>query len=137
MKIYDGSEGPTARPSGKIVGFDITVTREGEEISKGRRGIMTKGDYSSYDSEEKLSTMDSDKAFGLIGIDYDHHALVVDNVSVNSHRYYSIPDEIEIGKQYVEVIYDVEGFDIGGFHYPPRLCLTGKPKFTRIMTFSK
>ena len=38
---------------------------------------------------------------------------------VNSHRYYSIPDEIEIGKQYIEVVYDVEGFEIGGFHYPP------------------
>lgn len=37
----------------------------------------------------------------------------------DSHRYYSIPDDIEIGKQYVEVIYDVEGFTLGGFHYEP------------------
>ena len=36
-----------------------------------------------------------------------------------SHRYYSVPDEIEIGKQYVEVVFDVEGFEHGGFHYPP------------------
>lgn len=36
---------------------------------------------------------------------------------VDSHRYYSIPDDIEIGKQCVEVIYDVESFDIGGFTY--------------------
>lgn len=36
---------------------------------------------------------------------------------VDSHRYYSIPDDIEIGKQCVEVIYDVEPFDIGGFKY--------------------
>ena len=286
MKVYDGSEAPTKRSSGKNVGFDIKVTREGQEISTHRRGIMTKGSYSAYDSDEKLSTMDSDIPFGLVGIDYDHHALVVDNLSVNSdgssygafldsmfwdeissqtisfsayypyvkdvyygdelqsyyipysvedtqagplvsktvemavaqlnmiplefqhitndigyricdatpdenlqglvhlrkltaynvasagvfvndvtlsrgiwhrqgyyrnvvifegdakvgvgsenekfvgfdtledrmvnsHRYYSIPDEIEIGKQYVEVIYDVEGFDIDGFHYPP------------------
>lgn len=35
----------------------------------------------------------------------------------DSHRYYSIPDEIEIGKQCVEVIYDVEAFEIGGFTY--------------------
>lgn len=37
----------------------------------------------------------------------------------DSHRYYSIPDEIEIGKQYVEVVYDVEGFTHNGIYYPP------------------
>ena len=37
----------------------------------------------------------------------------------DSHRFYSIPDEILIGKQYVEVIYDVDGFEIGGFKYEP------------------
>ena len=42
---------------------------------------------------------------------------------MNSHRYYSIPDTIEIGKQCVEVIYDVEGFELGGFYYQP---LTGQ-----------
>lgn len=36
-----------------------------------------------------------------------------------SHRYYSIPDDIEIGKQCVEVVYDVEGFTHNGFNYPP------------------
>ena len=38
---------------------------------------------------------------------------------VDSHRYYSIPDEIEIGKQCVEVVFDVDGFTIGGYDYPP------------------
>ena len=37
----------------------------------------------------------------------------------DSHRYYSIPDEIEVGKQFVEVFYDVEGFTLNGFHYEP------------------
>ena len=37
----------------------------------------------------------------------------------DSHRYYSIPDEIEIGKQCVEVIYDVDGFTHNGFYYEP------------------
>ena len=36
-----------------------------------------------------------------------------------SHRYYSIPDEIEIGKQYVEVVFDVDGFTHAGFEYAP------------------
>ena len=36
-----------------------------------------------------------------------------------SHRYYSIPDEIEMGKQYVEVEYDIDGFTLNGFDFPP------------------
>lgn len=36
---------------------------------------------------------------------------------VDSHRYYSIPDEILMGKQTVEVIYDVDSFEVGGFRY--------------------
>ena len=38
---------------------------------------------------------------------------------MDSHRYYSVPDEIEIGKQCVEVVFDVEGFDYEGAHYDP------------------
>ena len=38
---------------------------------------------------------------------------------VNSHRYYSIPDEITYGKQYVEVVYDVDGFYNGSYYYEP------------------
>ena len=37
----------------------------------------------------------------------------------DSHRYYSIPDEIEIGKQCVEVVFDVDGFTHNGFYYKP------------------
>lgn len=33
----------------------------------------------------------------------------------DSHRYYSIPDDIEIGKQCVEVIYDVDPITIDGY----------------------
>lgn len=286
VKDFDVPSMNSDKSGGAKVGFDIKVTREGESISKGRRGIMTKGGPTGYDSSDALATMDADIPFGLVGIDYDHHALVVDNAAVsssgsgygafldsmfwdevgsqnitfsayypyvknvdygdelqsysipysveetqagplvsktvemavaqlnmiplefqhitndigycicdvtpdqalqglvhlrkltaynvasagvfvnditlsrgiwhrqgyyrkvvvfegdakvgvgsenekfvgfetledhlvNSHRYYSIPDEIEIGKQYVEVIYDVEGFDLGGFHYAP------------------
>lgn len=43
---------------------------------------------------------------------------LVDNMAA-SHRYYSVPDEIEIGKQYVEVVFDVDGFEHGGFYYAP------------------
>lgn len=37
----------------------------------------------------------------------------------DSHRYYSIPDEILLGKQYVEVVYDVDSFTIEDFTYSP------------------
>ena len=37
----------------------------------------------------------------------------------DSHRYYSIPDDIEMGKQYVEVVFDVEGFKLNNFYYEP------------------
>ena len=37
----------------------------------------------------------------------------------DSHRFYSIPDEIVMGRQYVEVVFDVEGFTLNGFNYPP------------------
>ena len=36
-----------------------------------------------------------------------------------SHRYYSIPDEIRVGKQCVEVLFDVEGFTLNNFYYEP------------------
>ena len=37
----------------------------------------------------------------------------------DSHRYYSIPDDIEMGKQCVEVVFDVEGFKHNNFYYEP------------------
>ena len=45
-------------------------------------------------------------------------AELVDHL-VDSHRYYSIPDEILMGKQCVEVVYDVDSFTIGGYTYDP------------------
>lgn len=43
-----------------------------------------------------------------------------------SHRYYSIPDEIEMGKQMVEVVYDVDGFTLGEEYYQPQKNLTAR-----------
>ncbi|MBO4634578.1 MAG: hypothetical protein J5669_04325 [Bacteroidales bacterium] len=36
-----------------------------------------------------------------------------------SSRYFSIPDEILMGKQTVMIVYDVDGFTVDGFSYPP------------------
>ena len=46
------------------------------------------------------------------------HDKLVDRMA-DSHRYYSIPDDIEIGKQCVEVVYDVDSFTVGSYTYPP------------------
>ena len=73
------------KETGKKVGFDISVTREGKEIEEGRRGITTKAGTDAYDeSSNMISTMDKDIPFGLVGIDFDHHAVVVDNAKVSS-----------------------------------------------------
>ena len=66
--------------SGKKVGFDISVTREGEAIPQER---TTKASE-SFDASDKIATMDTDLPFGLIGIDYDNHEIVVDNERVGS-----------------------------------------------------
>ncbi|MBO4634721.1 MAG: fimbrillin family protein [Bacteroidales bacterium] len=41
-----------------------------------------------------------------------------------SSRYYAIPDEILMGKQTVEVVYDIDGFNIGEESYPPMKGVT-------------
>ena len=35
----------------------------------------------------------------------------------DSHRFDAIPDELDMGKQYVEVVYDVDSFTVGGLTY--------------------
>ena len=58
----------------------------------------------------------------LVGVGMENekfigYSTLVDHM-VDSNRYYSIPDEILMGKQCVEVIYDVDSFTVGGFTYP-------------------
>lgn len=36
-----------------------------------------------------------------------------------SHRFYAIPDEIVMGRQWVEVVFDVDGFYLNNFYYAP------------------
>lgn len=35
----------------------------------------------------------------------------------NSHRFYAVPEDIKMGKQYIEVVFDVDEFDYNGQHY--------------------
>ena len=64
-----------------------------------------------FDGDAKVGVGLNEEKF----VGYD---TLVDHM-VDSHRYYSIPDDIEIGKQYVEVVFDVDGFTHNGFYYEP------------------
>jgi hypothetical protein len=64
-----------------------------------------------FDGDEKVGVGTENEKF----VGYN----TLEDRLANSHRYYSIPDEIEIGKQYVEVFFDVEGFTHNGFYYEP------------------
>lgn len=68
-------------PTQKRVGFKISVTRDGEAIAKGRVG-KTKGEVD--EDSNMIATMDKGIPFGLVGIDYEHNALVLDNTKVSS-----------------------------------------------------
>ena len=61
--------------------FDIMVVRDGQVVSKERTGMMTKA---GVDTGEMLATMDEDNPFGLIGIDFEHNNLLIDNASVSA-----------------------------------------------------
>lgn len=59
----------------------------------------------------------------LVGVGSENEKFVgwetLEDHMADSHRYYSIPDDIEVGKQCVEVIFDVDGFTHNGFYYEP------------------
>ena len=59
----------------------------------------------------------------VVGVGKENEKFIGDTELVDhladSHRYYSIPDEILMGKQCVEVVYDVDSFTIGGYTYDP------------------
>ncbi len=58
----------------------------------------------------------------VVGVGMENEMFIGDDHLVahiaDSHRYYAIPDEIEMGKQCVELLYDVDSFTIGNFTYP-------------------
>lgn len=78
LKMESDMSLPASKP--RKVGFDIEVTREGESISPERTATKAVDQ-----SDNMLATMSSDIPFGLIGIDYDTHSLVLDNLSVYSN----------------------------------------------------
>lgn len=116
--------------------FDILVTRDGQVVSKDRSGVMTRG-ADAFETSEKLATMDSDIPFGLIGIDFEHECLVLDNAKVSSaagnyqgwfdnylwdssnqislSAYYPYVDNVNYGREYstYSIPYSVEETEAG------------------------
>ena len=91
----------TETSTNQRLGFDINVTREGETIPSGRRAMMSTKSDANYDEGDNFATMDSNIPFGLIGIDYDHHALVLDNARVGSNgRDYSTTVDSFLWEEY-------------------------------------
>lgn len=76
-------DAPEVKTPTKKVGFDISVTRDGEAIEEGRRAQM-KSAMRPTEETNMISTMDKDIPFGLVGVDFEKHALVVDNARVAS-----------------------------------------------------
>ena len=64
------------------INFDVLVTRDGKVVTKAGQGVMTKAGSESYESGDQQATLDPDIPFGLIGVDPEHHELVIDNARV-------------------------------------------------------
>lgn len=82
--------------------------------------MESRGNWSYQGYYRKVVVFEGD---ALVGVGSENEKFVgsdalVDRLS-QSNRYYSIPDDIEIGKQYVEVVFDVDGFRLNNFDYPP------------------
>ena len=60
------------------------------------------------------------KGNARVGVGTDNEMFVgYDNLvpdRKHSSRFYSVPDEIKMGKQYIEVVFDVDAFDYNGQH---------------------
>lgn len=126
---------PEASKGKQKMDFNILVTRDGEAVSPERSGITTRG--GNFDESSNLATMDPDIPFGLIGIDYEHETLVLDNAKVGTSggsysgwfdnylweasnvvsfsAYYPYVDEVSYGLSYenYSIPYSIEDTEAG------------------------
>lgn len=80
-QLDEGLDLQPEQPAKQKMDFDIAVTRDGQLVQRERVGVMTRGDV---DASDKLATMDEDIPFGLIGIDFEHGKLLIDNANVQN-----------------------------------------------------
>lgn len=81
---------------------------------------LSRGNWNYQGYYRKVVVFEGD---ALVGVGSDNEKFVgydtLEDHMADSHRYYAIPDEIELAKQCVEVVFDVDGFTHNGFNYPP------------------
>ena len=77
-----GGNGGSAAPSQQKINFDVLVTRDGKVVTKAGQGVTKAGEAPGFDTGDQQATLDPDIPFGLIGVDPEHHELVIDNARV-------------------------------------------------------
>lgn len=82
VQVEDMSH-PDAASGLRKVGFDITVTRDGEKVPSGR--IATRASGGMIDVGDLTSTMDVSRPFSLIGIEKSTQSILLDNTPVHSN----------------------------------------------------
>lgn len=79
---------------------------------------MSKGTWHKQGYYRDVIVFEGDE---IVGVGMENEKFIgystLEDHMVGSHRYYSVPDDILLGKQYVEVIYDVDSFTLGGLTY--------------------
>lgn len=82
--------------------------------------IQSSGAWHKQGYYRKVVVFEGD---ALVGVGSENEKYVgwdtLEDRMADSNRYYSIPDDIEMGKQCVEVVFDVDGFTHNNFYYEP------------------
>lgn len=80
-------------------------------------------DRGSWNYQGYYRTVTVFEGDAVVGVGSENEKFVgresLEDHMATSNRFYAIPDEIEMAKQYVEVIFDVDGFTLNNYHYPP------------------
>lgn len=82
--------------------------------------MLSKGiwNYQGYYRDVVVFEGNAPVGVGTAGKRFVGKDALVDSME-ESHRFYAVPDEIEMGLQYVEVHFDVDGFTVGELPFPP------------------
>lgn len=95
----------------------INVASAGVYVNDLKKGLG-RWSFSGYYRDVTVFAGDA-----LVGVGSENERFVGSSSLVEhmaeSKRYYAVPDELEPGKQFVEVVFDVDGFTLNGFHYSP------------------
>ena len=79
---------------------------------------MSRGNWHKQGYYRDVVVFEGDQ---VVGVGMDNEKFIgystLEDHMVGSHRYYAVPDDILLGKQYVEVVYDVDSFTLGGLTY--------------------